>query len=137
MPQMTHEEMVEFLQRPLVVSFTTVRPDGSPHTTPIWYEYDVGRFYCFASGESVKARNVRRDSRVALCIAIHNEPYQYVLAEGTCDLVSEGVAERAYSISTRYYGEERGREFARGILAEGKAMFFVLAPSKLRTENVA
>ncbi len=137
MPRMTNAEMVEFLQRPLIVSFTTIRPDGSPHTTPIWYEYHAGRFYCFAGLDSVKARNVRHDPRIALCIATHDEPYQYVLAEGTCDLVSEGVAERVYSISTRYYGKERGREFARGILSEGKVMLFLLVPSKLRTENVA
>jgi PPOX class probable F420-dependent enzyme len=136
MTRMTDEELQEFLRRPLIVSFTTVRPGGAPHTTPIWYEYDDGKFYCFASSEAVKTRNVVRDPQVSLCIATHDEPYRYVLAEGTCAVVSDGVDQRAHSISARYYGEERGKQFARDILASGSTVLLVVTPTKLRNERV-
>jgi len=38
MPQMTNKELDEFLMQPLVVSFTTLRLDGSAQVTPIWFE---------------------------------------------------------------------------------------------------
>ena len=73
MPQMTNKELEDFLIRPLVVSFTTLRLNGSPQVTSIWYEYEAGKFYCCVGTDSVKAQNIRRDSRVSLCIATHDE----------------------------------------------------------------
>ncbi len=137
MPPMTRAEMEEFLRRPLVVSFTTTRPDGSPQVTPIWYEYDAGKFYCCVGTDSVKARNIRRDSRVTLCIATHDEPYKYVVAEGTCDIVRHDVAARFLSIGTRYYGNERGERFVREIMANDNSVILVVTPTRLLTEGSA
>ena len=137
MPAMTRVEMEEFLRRPLVVGFTTVRPNGSPQVTPIWYEYDAGKFFCCVGADSVKARNIRRDARVTLCIATHKEPYKYVVAEGTCDVVDDGVAARFLSIGTRYYGKERGERFVREIMANDNSVILVVTPTRLLTESAA
>ena len=134
---MTPEELEEFLSRPLVVTFTTIRGDGSPHVSPIWYEHDEGKFYCWVDADSVKARNIRGDPRVALCIATHDEPHRYVLAEGLCEIVREGVPQRASSISARYYGEDRGRKFARETMESGEWVILVTRPTKLLTESAA
>ena len=137
MPAMTQRELEDFLKRPLVVSFATVRPDGSPHLTPIWYEYEDGRFYFFVGSTTVKARNLRQDRRVALCIATHDEPYRYVIVEGTCEILREQVDQRARSISTRYYREERGPKFAQEVLDAGESVVPRVTPTRLLSENVA
>lgn len=137
MPSMNQQELEEYLRRPLVVTFTTIRPDGSPHVTPIWYEYDQGKFYCWVGAHTIKARNVRRDPHVALCIAIHDHPYKYVVVEGSCEISHEGVAERARSIAVRYYGEERGARFASETYQEGEAVLLVVTPTRMLTENAA
>ena len=137
MPPMTRPEMEEFLQRPLVVSFTTIRPDGSPQVTPIWYEYDAGKFYCCVGADSVKARNIRTDSRVTLCIATHDEPYKYVIAEGTCDIVEHDVTARFLSIATRYYGKERGEPFVRELMENDNSVTLVVTPTRVLTESAA
>lgn len=134
---MTQQELEEYLRRPLVVTFTTIRPDGSPHVTPIWYEYDDGKFYCWVGSNTVKARNIRRDSRVSLCIATHDHPYSYVIAEGMCEISHDGVAERARSIAMRYYGEERGARFANEINQEGESVLLVVTPTRMLSENAA
>ena len=136
MPKMTQGEMEEFLRRPLTVSFTTIRPDGSPQVTPIWYEYDDGEFYCWVEASTVKVRNIRQNPNVALCIATHDEPYKYVVAEGVCEITRDGVTERAYSISIRYYGVDRGKQFARENLGGGSVLL-VVTPTKLLTESAA
>ncbi len=137
MPSMTQQELEEFLGRPLIVSFTTIRQDGSPHTTPIWYEYDAGKFYCWVDADTIKTRNIRRNPRVALCIATHDEPYKYVVAEGTCEITSDGAAQRGHSISTRYYGEARGRQFAQEITDAGNQVVLVVTPTRLSSESAA
>lgn len=134
---MTDQELTEFLRRPLVVGFTTIRQDGSPQVSPVWYEYDERKFYCWVDADSVKARNIRRDPHVALCIATHDEPYKYVLVEGICEIVHDGVARRARSISTRYYGDQRGREFSREIMESGHSVILEVTPTRLLTESSA
>ena len=86
---------------------------------------------------SVKARNIRSDPRVALCIATHEEPYKYVVVEGTCDVVDHDVAARFLSIGTRYYGKARGEEFVRETMADGESVILVVTPTRLLTESAA
>ena len=125
------------MQRPLVLIFTAIRPDGTPHVTPIWYEYDRSTFYCWVGAETVKVGHVRANPNVGLCIATHDEPYQYVLAEGTCDVVTEGVEARARSIARRYYGEGRGDRFAEENLASSAGVLLVVTPTRMVTESAA
>ena len=137
MPSMTSQEFAEFLRRPLVASLTTVRADGTPQVTPIWYESDGETFFCIFGRNSVKARNIRRDSRVSLCIATHDEPYQYVIVDGTGEISTEGAAERCHSISVRYWGRERGERFARELIAEGDTVLLWVRVNRVLTESNA
>jgi nitroimidazol reductase NimA-like FMN-containing flavoprotein (pyridoxamine 5'-phosphate oxidase superfamily) len=34
---MNRDEIDRFLQQTLVARLTSIRPDGYPHTTPLWY----------------------------------------------------------------------------------------------------
>src|SRR5262245_23751029 len=45
-PRMTvlAPDVEEFLSQPNVAALSTVRPDGRPHVTPVWYEYDGKEF---------------------------------------------------------------------------------------------
>ncbi len=47
---------------------TTLRPDGSPHTTPVWFLLLDGTFWIASSTVNVKVKNVVRDPRVSLAI---------------------------------------------------------------------
>jgi PPOX class probable F420-dependent enzyme len=134
---MSAEEMESFLARPLVAVLTTLKPDGSPTASPVWYEFDGGIFYFWIGAGSAKARNIRSNARAAVCIASHEEPYQYVVAEGTCVIRETEVPARCYSISRRYYGVTRGAEFARKDLESGDAIVVALIPDHLITESSA
>lgn len=137
MPEMTQVELEEFLKRPLVAILVTSRRDGTPQVSPIWYEYGEGKFFCQVDANAVKARNIRRDPHVALCIANHDEPYKYVVVEGTCEIVHEAVAERTRSISTRYSGKRRGEELTRQVMETSTPVVLELMPTKMLTENEA
>lgn len=47
---------------------TTVRPDGSPHTTPVWFLLRRGSFWFASARTNVKVRNLRRDPRVSVAL---------------------------------------------------------------------
>ena len=79
---MTHEEMNAYLDETHIAHLATLRRDGSPHVTPLWYRYDKGILYMITEGSLMKARNIRRDSRVAVSISTDQEPYKYVLYRG-------------------------------------------------------
>lgn len=135
MSEMNSKEFNEFLSRPLIASMTTVGIGGLPQVTPIWYEYDGELFHCVFQRNSVKARNLRRDPRVTLCIATHDDPYSYVVAGGKCEISVDGVEDLCYSISTRYLGEKRGREFAHQSLDTGGMVVLKMRPNKVLAQS--
>lgn len=57
----------------------TVRPDGSPHVTPVWFVFLRDRWWIGVDGVSVKVRNLERFSRVSLALEDGMSP---VVAEG-------------------------------------------------------
>lgn len=58
----------------------TVRADGRPHLTPIWFVFYDGRFWIGTGAEGVKTRNVRSNPKVSLSLEDGNAP---TVAEGT------------------------------------------------------
>ena len=137
MSAMTDRELAEFLRRPLVVSLTTIRPDGSPHSTPVWFAYDGQRFLFIMGSDSVKVRNVRGDARVSICIATHEEPYGYVVVNGAGEIGTEGVEELTRSLSVRYIGQERGPAYADQLLSEVAGVVLTVTPARMLTETAA
>jgi len=136
MPAMTPAELEAFLARPLVASFGTTSADGAPHATPVWFQYTDGRFYVWTDDNTVKLRNAQRDPRVTLCIATHDEPYRYVVVQGTAVVQRAGMVDRAVAIAQRYYGAERGREYG-NLASDGKSVILAITPDRLQTEAAA
>ncbi|MFD5624881.1 MULTISPECIES: PPOX class F420-dependent oxidoreductase [unclassified Streptomyces] len=92
---------------------STVRADGGPHVTPIWFLLDGEDLVFNTAKESVKGRNLARDGRVALCVDDDRPPFGFVVLEGRAEL-SEDLDELrhwAARIGARYMGEERAAEF--------------------------
>lgn len=71
----------------------TVRPSHTPHLVPIWFVWLEGRAYICTSNDSVKARNIARNPRVAFALEDGDDP---VVIEGSAVMLEEipaGVAE--------------------------------------------
>ena len=62
---------------------STVRPDGRPHLTPIWYVWLDDRFWICTGSAAVKARNIAANSAVSVSLQSGTEP---LIAEGIADL---------------------------------------------------
>jgi PPOX class probable F420-dependent enzyme len=87
-----------------VVWLTTLRADGSPHTTPVWFVLD-GPVLSVVTGESnAKIRNVQRDSRVS--VAIDGSSPDPIVGEGTAKVIEMArvADDLAHAFGLKYSG---------------------------------
>ncbi|MFC7044912.1 PPOX class F420-dependent oxidoreductase [Halobacteriaceae archaeon GCM10025711] len=109
------DEYVDLLERPTFAALTTLLPDGMPHVTPVWIDYD-GEHVQFNTLEGrQKERNLRRDPRAAVLVVDPDDPYRYLSVRG--DVVSmetEGADEHIDRLAQEYMGVDeypnRGEE---------------------------
>lgn len=97
-----------------IAHLATVLPDGSPHTVPLWVDTRGEQVVFLTGPRSRKARNLRRDARMALSIAPVDDPFTPVVVRGRVVEWLEGDAawETIDRISTKYTGAPypRGEE---------------------------
>jgi PPOX class probable F420-dependent enzyme len=60
----------------------TLMADGSPHTVPLWVGTREDQIVFLTRPRSLKARNLRRDPRVALSITPVDDPFSPVVVRG-------------------------------------------------------
>jgi PPOX class probable F420-dependent enzyme len=75
-------EIRQLLDRPNFVHLATLMPDGSPHSVPVWAGREADRILICTGESSLKAKNTRRDARVALSIVDFNDPYNEAQLRG-------------------------------------------------------
>jgi PPOX class probable F420-dependent enzyme len=61
----------------------TLRANGSPHVTPVWFVHTDETFWVSSGERNVKVRNIAADPRVSMALEDGDAP---VVAEGTARL---------------------------------------------------
>lgn len=92
------------LDRPNFAHLATLMPDGAPHSAPVWVTREDDRILVTTGESSLKARNTRRDPRVALSITDLADPYSEAQLRGRVvewrsdrDFVAADAAARKYT----------------------------------------
>jgi PPOX class probable F420-dependent enzyme len=101
----------------------TVLPSGGPHSVPVWIGTHGDRLAIFTGPDSRKARNLRRDPRVALSLVPADDLYRPVILRGEVVEWLEGAAawEIIDRIATKYSGAAypRDRELIVALIEPG------------------
>jgi PPOX class probable F420-dependent enzyme len=80
-------------------------PDGSPSVTPVWIGLEGDRILVGTSEGSLKARNLRRDPRLALSVVDFHDPYEEAQIRGrVVEFRDDSNLEMKDKISQRYTG---------------------------------
>lgn len=89
-----------------IAHLATVLPDGAPHSVPVWIGTDGDHIVVLTGPNSRKARNLRRDPRVALSLAPADNPFVPVIIRGKIVEWVDGDAgwEIVDRIATKYIG---------------------------------
>jgi len=82
MPATLPGNVKELIDRANFAHLATLMEDGSPHSTPVWVGRDGDRLMIGTSGNSLKARNTKRDPRVAISMIDLNDPYMEAQLRG-------------------------------------------------------
>jgi PPOX class probable F420-dependent enzyme len=102
----------EVLDGDSIAHLATVLPDGGPHAVPLWIGTEGDRVVILTGPDSRKAKNVRRDPRVALSIAPANNPFEPVTIRGR--VVEWMQGDPAWEIIDRLATKYTGAPYPRG-----------------------
>jgi PPOX class probable F420-dependent enzyme len=95
-----------------IAHLATVLPDGSPHSTPVYVGAHGDRVVFFTGPGMRKARNLRRDPRLALSIAPVDNPFEPVVIRGRVVEWLDG--DEAWQIIDRLAMKYTGETYPRG-----------------------
>src|SRR3974377_1329747 len=89
-------------------SFTTLLPDGSPQTTPVWVDFQDGKVLVNTATGRQKDNNVRPAHRFAIQLIDPENPYLYLEVRGRVDEITEnGAAEHIHKMAKKYLGVDK------------------------------
>ncbi|HWE59071.1 MAG TPA: pyridoxamine 5'-phosphate oxidase family protein [Solirubrobacteraceae bacterium] len=109
---MLNDEVRRILNGTPIAHLASVLPDGSPHSIPLWIG-TVGDRVAFLTGpNSLKARNLRRDPRVAISLTPPDAPFPPILLRGRVVEWVDGEAgwRVVDELATKYTGQPYSRD---------------------------
>jgi len=99
------EQQQDFLKNPYVGVATTLRADGSPHSTVVWVDVDDNGVSFNTAYGRAKPNNLARDSRISLIVVDPADPYKWVSVSGKATLTDEGADGQIDNLAQKYLGQ--------------------------------
>lgn len=91
----------------------TTTPGGHPVATPIWFLADEDAILFSSEADSLKARNIRANPFVSLCIMREDNHVRYLEIRGrVVDITTEGWGEFSRRQKAKYPGADAPSETA-------------------------
>lgn len=134
--EMTRAEIDAFLSQVILARLATVRVDGRPHVTPIWFIWDGETIWMETGPDFVKARNLRDNPECAVVVDTTEGGLRIkgVILEGRAELVQEPndlvtrVVTRLYE---RYMGSEAMQAATPRKMFDAPHVLIKLTPRKI------
>jgi len=97
----------EFLDRnPFVGTVTTLRPDGSPHSTIVWVDVEDGKVSFNTALGRAKPKHLEHDPRASILVVDPNDPFKYVAVSGHVEVTEEGADAQIDKLAKKYIGKD-------------------------------
>ena len=138
------DEHREFLQKNRLCVVGFARKAGPPSLSPVYYFLDGEDIVISTTASRAKARAVRRNPEVTVCVLAESMPFAYLTVYGRGRVVEEGAADVMMRIGGIMAGsalpetarpaiEERARNEGRVVLRITPQSFFNTQPRAPRT----
>jgi len=99
------DAQLRFLEQPNYGVVTTLREDGSPHSTVVWVDVVDGVPSFNTAKGRVKPNNLDNDARVALLVVKEGDFYEWVSVDGRAETTTQGADEQIDKLSRKYDGK--------------------------------
>ena len=108
MASLTDEQRAFIRDNPYYAVVTTMREDGSPHSTVVWATEEDGKVLFNTTTRRAKGRQLERDPRVSV-VVLAPDGYHWIAVSGTVELTTDGANEDIDRLSWKYDDKAFGR----------------------------
>ena len=112
-----------FLSESRNATMATIRANGTPQLTPVWFVWDGEQFIISITTERAKYKNLVPG-------------FGYVTAEGKVEIREQDIWEDTRKILVKYQGEEGGAEYLERMKTEPRVLV-VMKPTRMETMGLA
>jgi|SRR5579875_544599 PPOX class probable F420-dependent enzyme len=108
------ENALDLFEKPALAHLATVMPDGTPHVTPVWVDYDGTHILINTVRGRRKERNMRQRPQAGLTIVDPTNPWYWLSIRGYVVAVTEaGADEHLKKLAKKYLGSDDTSTFRR------------------------
>jgi PPOX class probable F420-dependent enzyme len=106
MPELTEDQKHFLDDNPYVGTVTTLRGDGSPHSTVVWVDVRNGVVGFNTAHGRAKVRHIEHDPRVSLLVVDPNDAYKWVAVSGRAELTDQDADGQIDKLAKKYIGRD-------------------------------
>ncbi len=101
------DSFLDLIHGPRVAALTTLMPDGSPQTTPVWCNFDGTHVLVNTMRGFRKERNMSANPKVTLLCYDPRQPLRSLEIRGrVMEMTEEGAMEHLDGLSEQYTGKK-------------------------------
>ncbi len=101
------ESHADILGKQAFAHLSTLMPDGSPQSSPVWIDTADGKVVINSAEGRRKDKNIRADPRIAVSITDPDNPYRCVMIRGkVVDITTEGADAHIDAMAKKYLGKD-------------------------------
>ena len=106
------ESHADLLEQPLFCHLATIRPNGSPQSSVMWFSWDGSRLRMTHTKTRQKFANLEKEPRVALSIVDPEDPYRFIEIRGVVESIEadDETASFYKSLQRQYKNEYAVRD---------------------------
>jgi PPOX class probable F420-dependent enzyme len=93
-------------ENPFVGVVTTLREDGSPHSTIVWVDVDNGKPSFNTATGRAKPKHLEHDPRASLLVVDPNDSYKWVAVSGHTRVTEDGADAQIDKLAKKYIGKD-------------------------------
>jgi PPOX class probable F420-dependent enzyme len=106
MAVLTEKQRSFIRDNPFPAVVTTLRKDGTPHSTVVWIEEDGGDILFNTAEGRAKPRELAEDPRVSVTFVDPSDMYKWISVSGRAELTTEGARETIDRLAKKYLGKD-------------------------------
>lgn len=96
-------EYLDLFQKRALAYLGTLMPDGAPHVTPVWIDYDGQYLLVNSAAGRQKDLNMRQRPMVSITIQDPDDQYRYLAVIGrVVDVSTDGADEHIDKLARKY-----------------------------------
>jgi PPOX class probable F420-dependent enzyme len=106
MAKLTEKQRAFVHDNPFAAIVTTLRGDGTPHSTVVWIEEEGGDVLFNTAEGRAKPRELKADPRVSVTMVDPSDMFKWISVSGNAELTTEGAREQIDRLAKKYLGKD-------------------------------